>query len=129
MPLLLTLAALTVLPLTEPVRDCCDRVEVNHFYDECGRRVFDQVIFYDWSPGERRYQVVAWRLLKCDGLWPRRDWTRGDYAALWHDGEIFREVRAATRVETWTQTDPELSDRDYLPKEMRRELSKTLNDH
>ncbi|MEX2026593.1 MAG: hypothetical protein WEH44_04820, partial [Pirellulaceae bacterium] len=32
------------------------------------------------------------------------------------------EVRAATMRESWTQYDPELVEREYLPKEKRREL-------
>jgi hypothetical protein len=58
---------IVILLLGMPERDypLVDRVmlvEVNHFYDEQGRLVFDQVIWYDWD-GDR-YQIVDWRLLK-----------------------------------------------------------------
>ncbi len=41
---------------------------------------------------------------------------------IWNDGEILRHIRAASFRETWTQHDPELLEREYLPKEERREL-------
>lgn len=46
------------------------------------------------------------------------------YSATWHDGELLRVIEAASFRETWTQYDPELVERDYLPKERRRELVK-----
>ena len=42
------------------VEDYVDLIEVNHFYDEHGKLVFDQVIFYDWSALQSRYQVRDW---------------------------------------------------------------------
>jgi hypothetical protein len=126
--LALTLAVCVNAAVLTPVQDvACDQVdlvEVNHFYDEHGKRVFDQVIFYDWSPSNSRYQVRAWRLLKSQNQYPVRNWERGDWSAVWHDGEGLREVRAASFRETWTQYDPELVERDYLPKDKRRELIK-----
>jgi hypothetical protein len=100
----------------------CDLIEVNHFYDEEGRLVFDQTIFYDWSPGHSRYMVRAWRLVKNPAQLPIRDWRRGGYVAVWHDGEVLRQVRAQAVRETWTQYDPELVEREYLAKDERREL-------
>ena len=122
----LCLSAAGLTPTEQVATDRVDLVEVNHFYDEHGRRVFDQVIFYDWSPSAGRYQVQAWRLLKSPGQYPIKDWDRGDFAAVWHDGELLREVRAASFRETWTQYDPELVERDYLPKDKRRDLMKAV---
>jgi len=99
-----------------------DLVELNHFFDDQGRHVFDQMIFYDWSPEQNRYQVRAWRLLKSASQQPRHDWERDLYVATWQDGDLFRKVLAKAMKETWTQHDPELAEREYLPKEMRREL-------
>ena len=31
------------------LRESVDAIELNHFYDEQGRLVFDQLIFYEWS--------------------------------------------------------------------------------
>lgn len=103
-----------------------DLIEVNHFFDEHGKLVFDQVIFYDWCDDQARYNVRAWRLLKKPSQLPKRNWNSGDYVAIWHDGELLREVRAPVMRETWTQHDPELIEREYLAKEKRVELFKIV---
>mgnify|MGYP001236859173 FL=1 len=106
------------------VRDEVDLIEINHFFDEYGRLVFDQVIFYDWSDEVNRFQICAWRLLKSPAQIPRRDFSRGDYLATWYDGHLLRKVRSQGFRETWTQYDPELVERQFLEKDKRRELSK-----
>lgn len=125
-PLTSTISALVLVlglnPYEDVARDSVDLIEVNHFYDEHGRLVFDQVIFYDWSPEHSRYMVRAWRLVKNPAQLPQRDWQDGGYVAVWQDGEVLRDVRATAMRETWTQYDPELLEREYLPKEKRREL-------
>lgn len=108
-------------------RDEVDLVELNHFYDENGRHVFDQLIFYDWSAEESRFQVRAWRLMKSPSQIPQRNWQRGEYEAVWHDGEVLRKIHAAASRETWTQHDPELIERAALPREQRRELQRLRN--
>ena len=106
------------------MRESVDLIEVNHFYDEHGRLVFDQVIFYDWDSQECRYQVKAWRLLKKPSQIPQRDWQVGGYTTTWHDGDILRQVRSKSFRESWTQYDPELYEREYLAKDKRKELLK-----
>ena len=113
---------LGINPTEDVARETVDLMEVNHFYDEQGRLVFDQVIFYDWSPDHSRYMVRAWRLVKNPSQLPERDWRDGGYLAVWQDGEILRRVRAQSMRESWTQYDPELAEREYLPKEKRKEL-------
>ena len=113
---------LGIAPKDDVVRESVDLIELNHFYDEHGRLVFDQVIFYDWSAGEARYNVRAWRLVKNPAQLPQRDWRLGGYSAMWQDGEQIRYIYSKSIRETWTQYDPELVEREYLPKERRREL-------
>lgn len=115
-----------ILPPPGPIDERCDVMELNHFYDEQGRLVFDQVVFYDWSPRDERHQVRAWRLFKSRDQVPRRDWSGGGYVAVWFDGELLRRVRAQSCCETWTQFDPELVEREKLPKERRLELLGTV---
>jgi hypothetical protein len=129
-PIPITLGAILVALGTSPredvARDSVDLIEINHFYDEQGRLVFDQVIFYDWSSADARYMVRAWRLVKNPGQLPQRDWKSGGYVAVWQDsgqgGEVLRHVQSQSIRETWTQYDPELVEREYLPKERRKEL-------
>jgi len=118
--------ALGLNPTEDVAREKVDLMEVNHFYDEQGRLVFDQVIFYDWSPEHSRYMVRAWRLVKNPTQLPERDWRDGGYLAVWQDGEIVRRVQAASMRESWTQYDPELVEREFLPKERRKELRKEI---
>jgi len=125
-PIIATLSALVVslgiAPRGDVARESVDLIEINHFYDEHGRLVFDQVIFYDWSKDDARYMVRAWRLIKNPAQVPQRDWKDGGYVATWQDGELLRHIRSQSIRETWTQYDPELIERDYLPKERRKEL-------
>lgn len=118
--------ALGLNPTEDVAREKVDLMEVNHFYDEQGRLVFDQVIFYDWSPEHSRHMVRAWRLVKNPTQLPERDWREGGYLAVWQDGEIVRRVQAASMRESWTQYDPELVEREFLPKDRRKELRKEL---
>ncbi len=107
-------------------RDWVDVVELNHFYDENCRLVFDQLIFYDWNHRQARYQVLAWRLAKTTDSLPVRDWSGGGYVCFWQDGGetgLIRKIRAKSMRESWTQWDPELAERERLPKEQRKELS------
>lgn len=115
-------AALCANPTENIAEESVDLIEVNHFFDEHGRQVFDQTIFYDWCPVQGRYNVRAWRLFKSASQMPHRNWRTGSYDAVWHDGAVFRKVRAAAFRESWTQYDPELIERDYLPKDQRPDL-------
>jgi hypothetical protein len=121
--LLLVCSALGTNPVRHVEVDSVELIEFNHFYDEQGRHVFDQMIFYDWSQRDLRYQIRDWRLIKNANQAPRYDAQRGVYAATWHDGLMMRQVRGAAFRETWTQYDPELIERSHLPKEQRRELT------
>lgn len=119
------LVSLTLLASDPPflvARESVDLVELNHYYDEHGRLVFDQVLFYDWWPSCGRYMLRGWRLVKSEGILPVRD-GRG-YRSTWFDGELLRDVAARQYRETWTQVDPELEERAFLDKDKRRELLK-----
>jgi hypothetical protein len=114
---------LSTTPIRHVAIDQVELIEYNHFYDEQGRHVFDQMLFYDWSARDARYQIRDWRLIKTTTQTPYYDAQRGFYVATWHDGLTLRQVRAGSIRETWTQYDPELTERSVLPKEHRRELS------
>lgn len=107
--------------------DRVDLVEINHFYDDQGRLVFDQVIYYDWCSQTDRYQVRDWRLLKDPFQIPLRDWHNGGYSSEWRDPKQrdgLRRVRSTSVRETWTQDDPELEEREVLAQEKRKELQR-----
>jgi hypothetical protein len=109
------------------VLDRVDLVEINHFHDDQGRLILDQLIFYDWSPADSRYHVRAWRRISTPAQIPLRNWRNRDFVAIWHDGkdrDVLRKVHARMIRETWTQYDPELVEREFLPQEKRRDLRK-----
>lgn len=119
---MIALLLLSIVPHDDIVRDRCEVIEHNGFYDDQGHLVFDQLIFYDWSPERSRYQVRAWRLLKAQSQLP--EFVNGQWRCQWLDGETTRCVTAPSYRRTWTQFDPELAERDVYPKEKRRELRK-----
>lgn len=122
MPAAVLFVCLSIVPSEDVARDEVDLVEVNHYYDDHARHVFDQIIFYDWSDAECRFQVRAWRLLKSPSQLPQRNWAGGGYDVIWHDGQLMRRVHARAMRETWTQYDPEMRERSHLPKDQRRRL-------
>lgn len=102
-----------------------DLIEINHFHDDQGRPVFDQIIFYDWSATDCRYQIRDWRLLKNPNQIPVRRTSDGEYVAVWNDfksRDALRKTQAKLVRETWTQYDPELVEREFLPEGKRRKL-------
>jgi len=104
---------------TEVTRKQVDLIELNHFIDEEGREVFQQVIFYDWSKPNQRFHVRAWRLIKKESQLPVRQWNPDFYQCTWHDGPLLRQVRSRKLRETWTQKDPERVNRTLLPEDQR----------
>jgi hypothetical protein len=125
------LILLGILPHEGAVYDTVDCMEINHFYDDAGRKVFEQVIFWDYDitvtvKGEDYYldeAVRAWRLIKHPSQVPFHDHAANTWSAIWYDGDVLRHVSAKTVTETWTQYDRELSNRQLLPKEHRADLS------
>ncbi len=121
----LTLAICGGNPQSLITEDRVDLVEVNHHYDAQGRLLFDQVIFYDWSDVQRRFNVRGWRLVKSQAQLPVRQ-ADGSYRSVWHDERELRRVRAKTRRETWPQYDPELAERQHLARDKLPNLTKNV---
>lgn len=118
----LALSSFAISPREDVATERVDLIEVNHFYDDQGRLVFDQLLFYDWSHNDGRYQLRAWRMVKNQSQLPQRNWQSDSYSAIWQDGDVLRKITAPATRESWTQYDPELTEREFLPKERRREL-------
>ncbi|TWT83514.1 hypothetical protein CA13_49790 [Planctomycetes bacterium CA13] len=100
-------------------RQQVDLIELNHFIDENGREVFQQVIFYDWSKLDRRFHVRAWRLIKTPSQLPVRKFAPPRYECSWYDDNLKRLVVARSMRETWSQQDPERVNRRFLPESQR----------
>ncbi len=122
---LLLLSAVGTPP--DVLAEHCDLIELNHFHDDAGRLIFDQVIFYDWDPRDCRFVVRDWRMMASGAASaPRwrlgRDHGRDAWTASASDGQALRRVTARCFRESWTQHDPELAEQEILPKERRRGL-------
>lgn len=116
--LLLTL--FTTITQDDITVDNFDKAEINHFYDDQGRHVFDQVLWSDWVGNDHR--IEAWRLVKSPNVYPKLNRETGKYESIFHDNDLLRKVIAKSLVESWTQYDPELVGRESWPKEKRRDL-------
>lgn len=99
------------------VKESVAEIELSHVYADDGRHVLTQLIFRDWHhTGE--YRIIDWRLVNKANMLPR------DNRVTWWDGDVLRQIRATSVIETWRQHDREAEDRAILPLEHRRELRK-----
>lgn len=115
----IVLVLLSTIPVELTACDRCAILERNSFHDDAGRQVFVQwILWQDMSDG---YHVAAWRMAK--GAQMDLRYVGGEWRLTWMDSGVLRRVTAQTFVESWTQEDPELLDRERYPKELRRDLS------
>lgn len=126
--ILAALLAISIVPQSEVITEAVDLIEVNNFFDGQGRKVYTQIVFFDFDEVAGRHQVVDWRLMR-PGLRPVR--SGGIYVVRWNDtqtADVRRCVYAASFRETWTQRDIEVDEREKLPKEKRRGLAKPVRE-
>lgn len=121
----LLLLLLSILPVEDRVlRERVCVVEVNHHFDCFGKPSLEQLIFWRRHDYDACDHVVSWRLLK--DRHPVYDRKQGVWKVIWQDGEHQRVIESNAVMETWSQDqveqDPELADREFLPKEQRQEL-------
>ena len=105
---------------TIPVRKFyhCDLVELNHRYDDQGRRCYSQVIVWQWNPTCRRHDVEAWWLVDPDVIDELPVMVNGRWVV---DRNEFR-VLSAVFMQTWTTIDPETNNKLLKPENLRRGL-------
>jgi hypothetical protein len=117
--------AVCLVPYAGPVEDRVDVVEVNTVYcADNGTVVLEQIVLWASHPDTGDLRVVTWRWFRPPIEAPVYDHARGVWRLIWFDGLILRDVRGVTRKRSYTLYDPEVADREYLPKEQRRELSR-----
>jgi hypothetical protein len=104
------LLLLSIIPRDMCVRESVELIEVNHVHDLDGNKHLTQTIFYD------RNGIIAWRMNREGQLNPVGK------VLYFMDAGVVRCITARTVAESWTQHDVELSARDYLPANERREL-------
>lgn len=129
---LVALFAFLSNPIQEVARERVDLVEVNHFYDDSGKHKFDQIIYYRWSGENARFDIVDYKQLRCIDQIPVRVEKLDGWLSVWQDRgdhHLLRSIFAREKIETWTQHDPEMLQRKYLPKDRRCQLSKQSDLH
>ncbi len=123
----LLIVALGDVGFTDTAHENVDLIELNHFHDDLGRHVYDQVIFYEWSEAQAQYLVRAWCLLEPTELISRRP-TQSHHDDRYHvrwfdpDQNIRRHLSSRLYRETWTQTDPERMNKRILDERNRTAL-------
>jgi hypothetical protein len=116
--------------------DRVDIIEHNAFFDEQGKLIFDQFIFWqdgnvrEWILAKNCREVIDETKLKVIGedflpKWvgdPRFMFYKQDgkdnVCLIQHDNKELK-IYFETYIDTWTQFDHELIDREFLPKERR----------
>ena len=101
-----------------------DLIELNHFYDQQGRLVYDQVIFYERAPETGRFQVRAWCLVEDRedlNRRPVKNYQTQLYQVDWFDTDqrILRKVTSRLYRESWTQVDPERANKKVHDERLR----------
>lgn len=114
----LLLALLTIGPEPPAQIEHVEVIETNLYYDSEGKHIFTQRIF--WSRYGDQQAVLDFRIVKDERNYPTGN------TFTWNDSGVIREVRGATKMTSHTQFDPEQCDRERLPKDCRRELSRVV---
>lgn len=111
----------SLIPRTPLLTDSVDVIEVNHTYSTATNGlVLSQVIAWNWSTGDRRYRIVAWRLITNKNWKPVRRARNGFYETIAADKGYLRKITSRSVVETWTDYDPEMIRRNDWPQDMRK---------
>ncbi len=126
---MLNLILTMIVGLSATLRERVDLIELNHFHDENGKAVYDQVIFYEWSASQAKYHVRAWCLVEPKDVVSKRPiWQESDQSwhVRWHDTNDFADRHIASKLfrETWTQVDPERANKKILDERNRVALIK-----
>lgn len=113
--------AFAVLPRPAITEDRVELVELNTYYDDHGKLLFSQLIFYNWDKENSRYEIIDWRFYRAEAtLFSFRG--TGSLVILYDDDRL-RKIQCKFFRDTHTQYDPETLDREILPKEKRKKLN------
>ncbi len=98
-----------------------DLIELNHFYDENGRHVYDQVIFYEWASDLQEFHVRAFCLVDAREsvrAQPIHRIESDRWRVRWYDKEhrVLKQNDSHFFRETWSQVDPERLDKKNWTK-------------
>lgn len=128
---------LAIIPQSDMPTDRVDVIELNHFYNSEAKHVFSQWLLLDWNENKSRHDIVEWAMCRTKVIKDGKTFPhcRNEVVATkngWrleflHNG-VLRCVFADQFRETFTQFDREVAERETLPKELRRGLSRPLRE-
>ena len=129
--LLLVVILSIPLQLANTVAEYVDCIELNHFYDQGWKLVYDQVIFYELAPETGRFQVMAWCLVEDREVLNRRpvkNEATGLYTVDWYDNDqrLSRKITSRLYRESWTQIDPERENKKVHDERLRITMVRRL---
>lgn len=121
------------LKLANTIAESVDCIELNHYFDKCGKLVYDQVIFYERTPTTGKFQVRAWCLVEDReelNRRPVRNEETGVYQVDWFDSDkrVKRKITSRLFRESWTQLDPERENKKILDERLRRSLISRIDE-
>ena len=110
------------------VQEQFSKIELNHFFDECGRAVYSQLIFWQHNRSAGRDEVRHWRLYnaKDDRIRFGCEFVNFSWMDLENEQNLFtfRDAKSRSFVETFSQTDPERANKKILDERNRVQLIK-----
>ena len=109
---------ISISPYAPETTDRVSLIEDNRLYSDNGDPVFRQIIFWDWFYDLGEFHVVAYRVVAFD-YHSIQIGSDGCTVIICVNGDLIR-VRSDHFRRTWTQTDPEVDDRQRFPMEFRR---------
>lgn len=117
-----------LLPKLEPVRTFtpsstqrikADLVEWNSCRDQRGKIAFEQLLVYQWSDYHRRFQLRSTFVLSDQQPQVRSQPVDGSIRIQWRDAGETRQLITTSFRRTTTDSDPEIAERRFLPRDRR----------
>lgn len=109
------------------IKERCDMMELNHYYDKSGKHIFDQVIYWRRRPQDGKYEVREWVLVEDRESVNNRP-RKNENSGLWESyykrsgDDYYLIVRSPIFKESHTMYDPERENKKITPENLRMGL-------
>lgn len=106
------------------IKERCDMIELNHYYDLSGKQIYDQVIYWRRRPQDGKYEVREWALVEdreSVSNRPRKDVNSGLWESYYkrQSDNYYLHVTAPIFKESHTMYDPERENKKMTPETSR----------
>lgn len=119
MKTILLILLLCKIPFSAPIEKQvdCNLIEKNNIYDKDGLYTFTQYIYYNWDPELKRNIVIDF-VIQETRKFEVIEVNNFFHQKIVKDHKIYK-IRAKHFRESWTQFDPEILNKKYLPERLR----------